>query len=192
MRNRQTTRPLHRWAVLVTAAALTCDSSASILWDFSTTDGFDTISGQLTTDGSLPDLAGSRVFEVREINTLHLNGVPVSFSDQFPLRTPSAPEFPWDGNSYQLPLFINAFSANGDQLEIDLNNDPSFPSFRARIVSAGENVEFLPSSTSLTPIPEPTAFGGFFAAGMLVWAWRRHRRGSDRPVPNDHAGKASP
>jgi hypothetical protein len=166
-----------RMVVLLSVVVLARDVSASILWNFSTTDGNDTLSGQLTTDGTLADLAGPRLFVVESIVSLSLNGGPTPFFTDPPWVHPTSgdlagSEFPWDGSAVQNPIFISAISVpGGDNFELDVN--PALGGLRARIVGL---VEFEPQFTLITPIPEPAVYSGVFGVGMLLWSWRHRRR----------------
>ena len=168
---------LARLVVLLSAVVLARDLSAAILWSFSTTDGTDTISGQLTTDGTFADLAGPREFVVESILSLSLNGGPTLFATDPPWVHPTSGDlagskFPWDGSAVQNPIFISAISVpGGDNFEIDIN--PALGGLRARIDG---QIEFTPTSTLISPIPEPAVFSGIFGVGVLLWSWRHRRR----------------
>ena len=166
-----------RLVVLLSVVVLARDVSAAILWSFSTTDGTDTISGQLTTDGTLADLAGPKEFAVESIVSLSLNGGPTPFFTDPPWVHPTSGDlagskFPWDGSAVQNPIFISAVSVpGGDIFELDVN--PALNGLNARIQGL---VEFAPIFTLITPIPEPAVYSGVFGVGMVLWSWRHRRR----------------
>ena len=176
MHHSSTLRRLACLAVLSTSASFSGDLSAAILWNYSTTDNQNTISGQLTTDGVLADLSGSKLFNVVSIDSIILDGNPVSFTADLPMTDVIGSVFSWNGSTVAGSIFINGFTGIGDQLEIDINFEA--PNFNARVVSAGDNIQFQPSSTQITPVPEPAVYGGVFGAGMLLWAWRRRHPGA--------------
>jgi hypothetical protein len=167
-------------ALLLSGALSSPHASAVILWNYFTTDGLTTISGQLTTNGELTDLAGPAVFNVQQVNSISLDGVAVSFSADLPMTDVSGSLFNWNGTAATAPIFINGFTSNGDQLEIDINEIDS--NFNARIVSGNENAQFEPSETRITPVrtpsavPESSDFGWAFGSGLLMLHWGRRLR----------------
>jgi hypothetical protein len=163
-------------AALFTSAASSGNLSAAIVWNFVTTDLQNTISGQLTTDGSVADLSGSKLFSVVSIDSIHLDGNPVSFTADLPMTDVVGSVFSWNGSAVAGDIFINGFTINSDQLEIDINF--TLGNFNSRIVSSGDNIQFQPSFTEITPVPEPAVYGGVFGVGMLLWVWRRRHLGA--------------
>ncbi|MBL9171063.1 MAG: LamG domain-containing protein [Verrucomicrobiales bacterium] len=145
-----------QWLILLLTLLLPAHQiTAAVLWKFSTTGQGQTISGTLTTDGTDADLSSAKNFNIQSIETLLLDGAPVAT-----LATPlpwvngvsanvSVGPLIWNGSSVQLPIFVLATSDGGDLLEIDNNNDPEFPNFKARIQDV---VAFDTESTSITPL----------------------------------------
>jgi hypothetical protein len=171
-------------------AASTANISASVLWDFSTTGEGQTISGTLTTDGTPADLGAPKNFAIQSIESLLLNGSPVAG-----LLTPlpwvegvsagvSVGPLIWDGNAVQLPIFVLAQSNGGDLLEIDNNNDPNFPNFKARIEGV---VAFDTDSTTIVPVqtavPDAGSSFGLLAIGIAAVESIRKLRGESGRKP---------
>ena len=183
MKHSPMTRCLAAIAVIGATALISPQASAVILWNYLTTDGSTTLSGQLTTDGELGDLAAAREFNVQQVNSLLLNGVPVSFTLDLPTADVAGSSFNWNGTVSIAPVFIVGL---GDdfRFEIDINLDPDAPSVKAEVQSpvAEENIFIVPGETSFTPVrdvspvPESSDYGWAFGAGLLVINWRRRLR----------------
>ena len=174
-------------AALIAAVSLTTpDASAVLLWDYSTSNGQNTISGRLVTDGTSSDLAGPFTFQVLELKSVFLDNVPATFNDElagFDLGSGSS-KFQWNGTAVEPPVFVLGTSADGESLvEIDLNiDDPDNPFFSARVLMDGFETRFEPSDTRFTPVPqhekvpENSDFCWAIGAGMLALHARRHLR----------------
>lgn len=174
------TRCLAAMAFMGATVLASPQASAVILWNYLTSDGSTTLSGQLTTDGELSDLAAAREFNVQQFNSMLLNGVPVSFTSDLPTADVAGSSFNWNGTASEAPVFIIGLG-DAFRFEIDINLDPDAPSIKTEVQSSNpdENVRFEPSATSFTPVrdaspvPESSDYGWAFGAGLLVLNWRR-------------------
>ncbi|MBT5709073.1 MAG: hypothetical protein HOI66_22365 [Verrucomicrobia bacterium] len=178
---------------------------AALLWQYSSTDGVDTISGTFTTDGAYSDTQGvsTHNFIVTKFETFFHNGVDVA--EDF-LRAPIIPndalnEFVWKQNQHPesegvLSVELNTgLLGEGDGGNVNGRNSiitlafPGISGASSSLIDGDDrrfdsgavqnpDITFVPTTTTLTPVPEVEAFAVVTVLSISAFVlWRRRSLG---------------
>lgn len=137
----------------------------TITWNYTSTDGSTTVSGQLTTAGNLSDLTTPQSFEVLSINSVLINGSTPPFHTEgllppFHISSLKTPFIDWDGVK-GIPVTIDC---QARRFRIKFDDGLGFNSVQigqentiaTTIVRESSNgyafVNFNPLSTIITPV----------------------------------------
>ena len=163
---------------------------AEILWDYSSTDGFTTLSGQLTSSGDPADLAAPNHFTLVSILSAFVNGGPISTWGPSggvpPFTGYSTGSFDWD--TVQASM-LGGYLEQTDHsyinsIRIAEDGSWTYRTWVYRDEFGDSIVNFEPTVTTITPadsepvIPEPSTIA-LLAVGLLgigVYATRKRRQ----------------
>ena len=147
----------------------------AVIWDYSTTDGTNTISGQFETDGVFADTQGTEVYEftIEEWTSWKLNGNEIVWIGQPPtVPDPLLSSFKWNQRSNRVnpPADSNLVLGAGNNAEsaavqLAFLDDPTEFVNSSFLFETGEKsffAIFTPTSTVLTPVPEPKEYALIF------------------------------
>ena len=163
--------------------------SAQLIWNFTTTDGTDTVTGSFSSDGSASDLAGSgtHTFNVAALQSLNINGTEVSNPDIIgaPPRSSGEGTFGWNQTTQQSTQSTSNWlilQKDGVSELLQVGHGQVTPSRHRTFTSGGlsPSVDFVPNSTTFTPVPEPRTYALIVASGLIVW--RLFRRSISREM----------
>ena len=178
-RNRISNRPWIVFALVI--GCLTSVRLHAVIWDYSTTDGNNTISGQFETDGVFADTqgTGTHQFTISKWTSWKLNDVDIDYHENPPTSPATGDDsFEWIQSTESSPGRINPspdsnqiLSAVYSPLNIVALSFPGniSPNHLSRVRSFVEDppafttsVDFTPTSTMLTPVPEPKEYALIF------------------------------
>lgn len=170
-------------------------ASADVIWDYTSTDGTDTVTGQLVTDGDLADVGTpGNSFNLLEITNTFLNGVEItnwSGLGSTPPFTNAPPGLitTTEGGAAEIDILNNSIGAAGGFNSIILGR-PGTTANTVATADPGSNnfYSFAPTSTTFqvadtAAIPEPSSLAlmAMGAAGVAAWRSRRKKQ----PVPTE-------
>ncbi len=154
----------------------------ALTWSFSTTDGISTVAGTFLSDGSNSDLTGSgtHTFNVTELLTLNINGTDVTDPDIIgaPPRSAGEGTFQWDQvNQESTDSTSNwlILQKSGKSELLQIGHGQVTPSrHRTFTSSLTPSVDFVPNSTTYTPVPESEFyFTGLACLGIALSLTRK-------------------
>lgn len=180
------------WIVVaVVIGCLTGMRVHAVVWIYSSTDDTTTISGQFETDGVFADTqgTGTHEFTISTWTSWKLDGVDIVWGVQFsPPTAPSAERsFLWDRGSNSVvlspdsDLLLKGATGAVNVVQIAFPGDKDADGDISALLGALNfptlAVTFTPTSTSLTPVPEPSEYAivFLFLIGGLI-TLRRHNQ----------------
>jgi hypothetical protein len=157
---------------------------AQLIWNFSSSDGVDTVTGTFTSDGSAADLTGggTHTFNVVALQTLNINGTEVTDADIIgaPPRSSGEGTFGWDQvNQESTQSSSNWLILQKDGVSALLQiGHGQVACCRHRTFTSGlsPSVDFVPTSTTYAPVPEPRATFMIVSSGLLGWLMIRRKQ----------------
>lgn len=170
---------------------------AQLIWSFSSSDGVDTVTGTFSSDGNAADLTGSgtHTFNVVALQTLNINGSEVTNPDIIgaPPRGSGQGTFGWDqvnqestqSSSNWLILQKEGVS---EQLQIG-HGQVSCCRHRTFTSGLSPSVDFVPTSTTYAPVPEPRATAMIVSSGLLGWLMVRRKKRESSAARYDCEGR---
>jgi hypothetical protein len=177
---------------IVVAVAIGCLTGMrvhAVVWIYSSTDDTTTISGQFETDGVFADTqgTGTHEFTISTWTSWKLNGEEIIWNGVPPAQPTQGNSFQWDRGSSSVVLSpdsdlrLDAASSASTIVQIafpgdkDAGDDPSL--LFGFVNTPPLAVSFTPTSTSLTPVPEPSEYAivFLFLIGGLI-TLRRHNQ----------------
>ena len=181
---------------------------AQVMWQFSVTDGSDTISGLFTSDGNLADTEGTGTvnFTGPRWDSFMINGVdqsgaftagdPTEFDVQ--IDTAEFKTFTWSRDSRSVVSLLDdglvgtepGFN-NNSQITLTLPGS-GFPSTLADHRDQTPLVSFVPTTTMITPVPEPAVQIATVFLLLAFVGWRSNQALPGRGKPRDTFGRSWP
>jgi hypothetical protein len=181
-----------RWILFaLVIGCLECVRLDAVVWDFSTTDGTMTISGQFETDGVFSDTQGNGThqFELTAWTSWKLDNQDIVWTGSPPTTPINNRLFEWDqGNKSVIlspGLTLTGAESDLNIVRLAFPGDTEMSRLFAFSNIPPLVVQFLPSSTLITPVPEPKEYAIIFlillGGSVLV---RHHNQPSIRSREN--------
>ena len=181
-------QPCNRLVVIVVLAIsfiLPClPAKAAVIWNFSSTDDSNSVTGTFVTNGETSDLSGSttHTFTVTELLTLNINGTDVTNPNIIgaPPRNDGEGKFQWDQTNQKLTestsnWLILQKSDQSELLQIGHGQVTGFRNYTFTSGGISPSASFISTSTIYTPVPEPEEYACIVAGMLLIVASLRKK-----------------